>query len=133
MLNYPKSRGPLSPEEREQLIIKERERAEQMVARLIEMASKYGYTQVASFEELGLTSEEKKNLMYIKSTEEQRPHRRFFSADRKDGTKVKVLAEPRANGYAADMFSPSFGESGHGGNHDFKDSDIENMLKLGLE
>jgi hypothetical protein len=108
-------------------------KVERMLARLMEITAQLGYSPVDTMQELDLTPEEIGQLLFIRETDETKPYRRFFSADRKDGRRAKILVEPWGEYYAADMFSPAYNETRHAGNHDFDESEMINMLKLGLE
>ena len=78
---------------------------EQNKARLKELATAMGYSEVNSLEKLGLSADQTENLMVNRLPDDS--GRAFYSAQRSDGTMAKAVLQARHDRYvAADVFSP---------------------------
>jgi hypothetical protein len=125
---------PWSPEQIARNDAKVKENYETSFRVLGELAAKHGYVSVADMEALGLTPEQIKQIHWNSMSDNTRPNQRFYTADRKDGQKVKLIVTPVGDGdvFAADFFTPGFYE-GHGGNHDFSHHELDGNMQLALE
>lgn len=115
--------------------------AQELLQKLEEITEKAGYAQISTLEELGLSPEEIKQVRWIKIDQSNaaKDNVRFYSADRddktNDKTNAKAIVKPnptQSNTYQADIFSPAFYQ-GHGGNHDFSPSELEENLRIAKE
>jgi hypothetical protein len=130
-----------TPEQVEEMNRKARETIAESTKWLMETAEQLGYQTVQSVDELDLSEEQKKQVMYTKfALKENLPAgigENFIHLRAKVGDEIdaKAIVKVSRTGYfAADVFSNNgLFHEGHAANHDFNTSELEGTLKRGVE
>ena len=98
-----------------------------------EITNKYQYKSLENFDNLQLTPEEIRKMLYT-NPKKIEANLKFYINERLDKEKVKIIARTGGMGelIAADIFSPAFHDN-HTANHDFVRSEFESVIKNALE
>jgi len=94
------------------------------------LAEEHGYERVNSLTDLDLTDEEIGRIRHTRHGNDS--NRAYFTSQREDGSKVKVIIQALPNRYiAADIFSPAYSYN-PAGNNDWLDVEFTQALDYAL-
>ena len=102
-----------------------------MERKLLHEASSYGYRKVDTWDELGLTPEQERQIGCVQKDPTSQ-NRRFLLVGNYNNQKVQILVEIWGNNYAMDIFSPSIPNTGHKHGNDFTTEQMVENLKFAV-